>query len=119
MVYEDNVVSKMKTALKNLKAIAGVPDNFVAYTEMVEQTPAVRRHMRIHEGHCTYLLPEEAQFVTPELIRKTCLVGRAEEVIEQVRRLEQAGLHHLILLPSLETQNSVLERFSSQVMARL
>ncbi len=90
-----------------------------AYTKLVEETPEPRRHMRIHAGHCTTLLPEEVQFVTPELIRTTCLAGRPEEVQEQVRMLEQAGLHQLILLPSLETQYSVLERFSSQVMARL
>ncbi|MBK8012694.1 MAG: teichoic acid biosynthesis protein [Deltaproteobacteria bacterium] len=34
MVYEDNMVQKLKTALQNLKALAGVPDNFMAYAEM-------------------------------------------------------------------------------------
>jgi len=34
MVYEDNVVRKMKTALSNLKAAAGLPENFMTYLEM-------------------------------------------------------------------------------------
>jgi uncharacterized protein (TIGR00661 family) len=34
MVYEDNIVSKMKTALENLKSIFDVPDNFRAYAAM-------------------------------------------------------------------------------------
>jgi uncharacterized protein (TIGR00661 family) len=34
MVYEDNVVRKMKTAFKNLKAAAGIPDNLRSYLDM-------------------------------------------------------------------------------------
>jgi uncharacterized protein (TIGR00661 family) len=34
MVYEDNIVQKVKTAFANLKALAGIPDNFRAYAEM-------------------------------------------------------------------------------------
>jgi uncharacterized protein (TIGR00661 family) len=34
MVYEDNTVQKIKTALANLKSIADVPENFRAYLEM-------------------------------------------------------------------------------------
>jgi uncharacterized protein (TIGR00661 family) len=37
MVYEDNVVSKMKTALENLKSIFDVPDNFRAYAQMASE----------------------------------------------------------------------------------
>jgi uncharacterized protein (TIGR00661 family) len=34
MVYEDNVVKKLKTALENLKAAVGLPDNLRAYLQM-------------------------------------------------------------------------------------
>ncbi len=37
MVYEDNVVRKMKTALENLKSIFDVPDNFKAYAETARE----------------------------------------------------------------------------------
>jgi alkanesulfonate monooxygenase SsuD/methylene tetrahydromethanopterin reductase-like flavin-dependent oxidoreductase (luciferase family) len=86
---------------------------------MVEATPATHRHMRIHAGHCTYLLPEEAKFVSPNLIKATCLVGMPEEIIDQIRRLEQAGLHQIMLLPSLETQYRVIEDFARKVMEKL
>ncbi len=89
------------------------------YSAQVEATPATHRHMRIHAGHCTYLLPEEAKFVTPELIKSTCLAGSPEEIIEQVRGLEQAGLKQLMLLPSFETQYQVIEDFARQVMDKL
>ena len=89
------------------------------YRAMVEKTPPSHRHLRIHDGHCTYLLPEEAKFVTPELIKTTCLVGTPEEIIDQIRRLEEAGLHQIMILPSLETQYRVIEDFAHKVMVKL
>ncbi len=89
------------------------------YSEMVEETPESHRHMRIHAGHCTYLLPEEAKFVTPELIKSTCLVGAPEEIIEQIQQLEASGLKQIMILPSLETQYGVIEEFAKKVMAKL
>lgn len=89
------------------------------YSALVEKTPASRRHLRIHDGHCTYLLPEEAKFVTPELIRTTCLVGTPEEIIGQIRRLEEAGLQQIMILPSLETQYRVIEDFARRIMEKI
>lgn len=89
------------------------------YCALVEQTPARVRHLRVHAGHCTYLLPEEAKFVTPDLIRTTCLAGTADEVLEQVRGLAEAGLHQLMFLPSLESRYRSIQDFSTKVMARL
>ena len=90
-----------------------------AYTELAEQTPEPWRHLRIHKGHCTNLHPDEAQFVTSEMIRATCLAGRPEEVAEQVRALETAGLQHVTLLPALEAFNPVLETFTGQAIEKL
>ncbi len=86
---------------------------------MVEAVPLATRHFRIHGGHCTYVLPEEQELLTPELIEATCLVGTPEEIIESVRELEARGLQQIMLLPSLETQYPFLQRFSEQVMAAL
>lgn len=42
LAYEDNVVHKMKTALKTLKALKGLPSNFRRYAEMARDfSPAV------------------------------------------------------------------------------
>ena len=89
------------------------------YSKMIEAVPERQRHMRIHAGHCTYLLPEEAKFVTPELIKSTCLVGAPEEIIDQIRVLEEAGLHQIMLLPSFETQYRVIEDFTRKVMEKM
>jgi alkanesulfonate monooxygenase SsuD/methylene tetrahydromethanopterin reductase-like flavin-dependent oxidoreductase (luciferase family) len=96
-----------------------VRDMWEEYSKLVEETPESHRHMRIHAGHCTYLLPEEAKFVTPELIKSTCLVGTPEEIVEQIRQLEVAGLKQIMILPSLETQYGGIEAFAREVMARL
>jgi alkanesulfonate monooxygenase SsuD/methylene tetrahydromethanopterin reductase-like flavin-dependent oxidoreductase (luciferase family) len=90
-----------------------------AYTQRVEQTPASHRHLRIHAGHCVYILPEEAEFVTPELIEASCMVGRPDALAARMRALADAGLGELMLLPSLETQYRTIEDFATQVMRRL
>ncbi|MEM7255621.1 MAG: LLM class flavin-dependent oxidoreductase, partial [Pseudomonadota bacterium] len=90
-----------------------------AYCAMVEAEPVARRHMRVHAGHCTYLLKEEAQFVTPELIETTCFAGPPDKLVEQIRILAEAGLDQLFLLPSLESQYRNFEDVSRKVMAKL
>ena len=42
-----------------------------------------------------------------------------EEIIGQIRQLEQAGLKHLMLLPSFETQYGVIEDFARNVMEKM
>ena len=89
------------------------------YCRLVEETPERSRHFRVHAGHCTWLHPDEAEFVTPDLIRTTCLAGTPDELVESIRHLDEAGLDHVMLLPSLETQRQTIEAFSRKVMARL
>lgn len=96
-----------------------VRDIWGEYSKLVEETPESHRHMRIHAGHCTYLLPEEAKFVTPELIKSTCLVGTPEEIIDQIRQLEAVGLKQMMILPSLEMQYGGIETFARKVMAKM
>jgi 5,10-methylenetetrahydromethanopterin reductase len=118
------VISSLHYLYDKVRQFGGEPpphvrDIWKAYTQLVEATPPSHRHLRIHAGHCTYLLPEEAKFVTPELIKTTCLAGTPEEIVEQVRHLEQGGLHQLMLLPAYDSQYRAIEDFARQVMARL
>jgi alkanesulfonate monooxygenase SsuD/methylene tetrahydromethanopterin reductase-like flavin-dependent oxidoreductase (luciferase family) len=96
-----------------------VRDLWPDYCALVERTPERRRHLRVHEGHCTWMVPEEERFVTPELIRGTCLVGTAAEVQQQVRALAEAGLSQLMILPSFASRFEVLERFANEVVRPL
>jgi len=85
---------------------------------LLSRTPEHTRHLRIHEGHCTYLLDEERPLLTPNLVRATTVVGTAEECIEQIRRLEAAGVTQLVVLPGLGHQEAYAERFARQIIDR-
>ena len=63
--------------------------------------------------------PEEARFLTPDLIQASCLVGDPAELVDQVRTLEGQGLRQIMLYPPLNRQYRVIEDFAARVMARL
>jgi alkanesulfonate monooxygenase SsuD/methylene tetrahydromethanopterin reductase-like flavin-dependent oxidoreductase (luciferase family) len=82
--------------------------------------PGERIHLRLHEGHCTYLVPEERRFVTPEVIRASGgLVGTPEEIVETLEHQEGAGLKEVTLLPPMAFARELLAEFSEHVMSRM
>lgn len=94
-------------------AMAGIWDE---YTSLLETFPEERRHQRIHMGHNCWVLPEEEQFVTADLIRATCMVGTQEELIEKIRGLEAAGLNQIMNLPSFDPRFDVLETVGKKII---
>ena len=78
------------------------------YVRQVELTPPERRHQRIHLGHNCWVIPEEEQFVTPELIDRTCMVGTPEQLRTRVNQLYAAGLDQLVILPPIEEKEAVI-----------
>ncbi len=98
-----------------------VRDEWEQYLRQVEEIdePPERRHLRIHEGHCTYLLPEERKLMTPNLIRNSGgLIGEPDDIIHQLRELEAAGLREVTLLPPMASARKVFDDFATHVMAR-
>jgi alkanesulfonate monooxygenase SsuD/methylene tetrahydromethanopterin reductase-like flavin-dependent oxidoreductase (luciferase family) len=89
------------------------------YLALHQARDAQRRHQQLHASHYTYLDPEEARFVTPEMVKAFCIAGRPEEVVEQLRELERQGLNAITCALSLETQYHFIEDFARQVMARM
>ena len=88
------------------------------------ETPAQYWHLRTHEYHYTALHPGEAELIDAELIdaeliRATCLVGTAEELVEQMRELEHQGLQEVMFATGNDEKRRFAEAFSRQVMARL
>jgi alkanesulfonate monooxygenase SsuD/methylene tetrahydromethanopterin reductase-like flavin-dependent oxidoreductase (luciferase family) len=90
-----------------------------AYLDWLDEAPPPVRHQRLHGSHYSFLDPDEARFLTPELIRGSCLAGTPEELTEQVRELERQGLRAIMLYPPLNRQYRVIEDFAERVMARL
>ena len=87
--------------------------------DWLEQAPPELRHQRLHGSHYSFVDPEEARFLTPDLIRASCLIGTPEELVEQVRALETQGLRQIMLYPPLNRQYRVIEDFADAVMSRL
>jgi alkanesulfonate monooxygenase SsuD/methylene tetrahydromethanopterin reductase-like flavin-dependent oxidoreductase (luciferase family) len=90
-----------------------------AYMDWLAEAPAEIRHQRLHASHYSFVDPEEARFITPDLIRATCLTGTPEELVERIRALEGQGLRQIMLYPPLNRQYRVIEDFAAQVMPRV
>ena len=78
--------------------------------------PEHARFRQIHEGHGTFMQPEERRYVTPEAIRGTCLVGEPDELIAQLRAMEAAGIRETVIEPPADFQREVFRDFAELVM---
>jgi alkanesulfonate monooxygenase SsuD/methylene tetrahydromethanopterin reductase-like flavin-dependent oxidoreductase (luciferase family) len=90
-----------------------------SYLEWLFEAPPAVRHQRLHGSHYSFIDPEEARFVTADLIKATCLSGAPPEMVEQIHTLERQGLTQIMLYPPLNRQYRVIEDFADKVMARL
>jgi 5,10-methylenetetrahydromethanopterin reductase len=90
-----------------------------AYLDWLGQAPPEIRHQRLHASHYSFLDPEEARFVTADLVRASCLTGTPDELVDQVRELAGQGLTQIMLYPPLNRQYRVIEDFAERVMTRL
>lgn len=89
------------------------------YCALVESTPPAHRHFRTHEFHYTRMHPGEAELIDAAMIRATCLVGTADELVEEVRELERQGLQELMFATGVDAKWRFAENFAREVMARV
>jgi 5,10-methylenetetrahydromethanopterin reductase len=76
------------------------------------------RHQKLHASHKQYLDPEEARFLTPDVIKALCVIGRPAEVVEQLRVLESKGLNGILLNFPLARSYRMLEDFSRDIIEK-
>jgi len=86
------------------------------YLQWINSFPSDVRHQRLHASHYSFLDPEEAQFLDVDLIKGSCLIGSASEIIDQVKSLETKGLGQIILDPPLNRQYRMIEDFADKIM---
>ena len=86
------------------------------YSRLLQDYPEDRRHQRIHLGHNCWVMPEEQKFVTPGLIKATCMVGTQDELIERLAALNEAGLNQVMNLPSFDPRFKVLEDIAEKII---
>jgi alkanesulfonate monooxygenase SsuD/methylene tetrahydromethanopterin reductase-like flavin-dependent oxidoreductase (luciferase family) len=80
---------------------------------------AAHAHQKLHQSHYSYLEPEEARFITPEIIGNFCIAGQPEAIVERLRELAGQGLDAVAFIAPLEQQYRMVEDFSRRVMARM
>ncbi len=87
------------------------------YTRRVEgySLPENARFRQIHDGHATFLQPDERRFVTPETISATCVVGKPDDIAARIRELEKMGVGEVVLLPAMDCQRRVLGQIAETV----
>jgi 5,10-methylenetetrahydromethanopterin reductase len=89
------------------------------YLAFLEERDTARQHQEMHKSHYSYLDPEEARFITPEMIRTFSVAGQPEEIVEQLREYECQGLDGINFIPTLDQQYRLIEDFARKVMSRM
>ena len=91
-------------------------EEYMAY-HMAKQ--AETRQQEMHAAHYSHLGPDEARFITPEMIQNFCIAGHPEEVIEQLRTLEAQGLDAIVFNTPVDTMYQQIDDFSRRVISKM
>ncbi|MGH7907930.1 MAG: LLM class flavin-dependent oxidoreductase [Candidatus Binataceae bacterium] len=93
-------------------------DIFHDYVKRVDNysLPPEARFRQIHNGHCTFLQPEERRFITPAAIAELTFTGEPGAIIERLRKMERAGLKEVILLQAADYQRKVYRDFAEMII---
>jgi 5,10-methylenetetrahydromethanopterin reductase len=91
-------------------------DDYMAFRRARDAADA---HLTMHASHYAAIDPEEARFLTPQIIRNFCIAGEPDELVEQLRGLERDGLKQVTFHPPFERRHEVMERFARLVMAKM
>ncbi|MBL6952867.1 MAG: LLM class flavin-dependent oxidoreductase [Alphaproteobacteria bacterium] len=107
-----------------VKETGGDPPEYVKpiwkdYLAFHSARDAATRHQKLHESHYSYLDPDEARFITPEIIRNFCIAGQPEDIVEQLQELERQGLNAINFIAPLQQQYRLIEDFAENVMSRM
>ena len=75
--------------------------------------------MKLHQSHYSYLDPEEARFITPDIIKAFTIAGQPDEMVEQLKNLEKQGLDAVNFIAPLEQQYRLIEDFAYNVISHM
>lgn len=96
--------------------IRPVWNEYIAFRQAREASDA---HLTMHASHYATIDPEEARFLTPEIIRNFCVIGEPPELVERLRQLESEGLKQITFHPPFAKRYEVMERFAKRVMEKM
>lgn len=89
------------------------------YSALLDSYPEERRHQRIHAGHNCWVLEEEAQFLTREVLEASSMIGTRDQLLTRLRDLAGAGLKQVMILPNFDTRFEVLERVGRDIVGQI
>ncbi len=89
------------------------------YSALLASYPEERRHQRIHGGHNCWVLDEEAQFLTREVLEASSMIGTRDQLLARLRDLAGAGLNQVMILPNFDTRFDVLERVGQDIIGQI
>ena len=89
------------------------------YIDFHKKRDAERAHMKLHQSHYSYLDPEEARFITPDIIKAFTIAGQPDEMVEQLKNLEKQGLDAVNFIAPLEQQYRLVEDFAYNIISRM
>jgi len=89
------------------------------YLDFHMSRPAAERQKIMHESHNAFVAPDERRFVTPEVIKRFCIVGQPAEVLEQVRELERKGVRQLMCNFPLERGYQMVRDYAKNIIQKL
>jgi len=112
-VYEIYKYTKNESVVP--PALQDIWEDYCDYVEKMS-TPPEKRYLQLHNGHCTFLMPEERRFITPKAIQGTCIVGDPADILHQLHQAEKIGIKEVSLLPPMDYARKVLKDFSDKVI---
>lgn len=96
--------------------IQPVWDDYMAF---LKKQAGADAHLQLHGSHYINLQPDEAKFLTPQIIRNFCVIGEPPELVDQLKQLERDGLKQVTFLPPFAQRYQIVERFAKEVMERI
>src|SRR5262245_57345796 len=99
-------------------AVRPLLSEYAAFVDRQRQRTGERYYLELHDGHGLYLRPEEARFVTPEIVRATTMTAPPEELLERLRALAAAGVKQVAFIPPLGKFESFAREFSEKIIAK-
>ncbi len=100
------------------EAIRPLLGEYAEFVDRQRQRAGERYYLELHDGHGLYLRPEEARFVTPEVVRTTTMTAPAEELVERLRALAAVGVRQVAFIPALGTFEGFVREFGEKIIAR-
>lgn len=79
--------------------------------------PIESRHLKLYSGYLQNLRQEHVPLLTEKIIRGTTLTGSAEQVIESVQIMRDAGVHQVAIQPILDTATTI-GQVASEIMPK-